>query len=77
MNNKPPRTEMQNLASKRNWLKARLLGTFHLFSDVILTPEEEIAAGIIRAEIYNMLNNLDNANEELGLKKRKVKNRFE
>lgn len=70
---KKARTEKQNLASGRNWFKARLIATFTLGCGTQLTDDEQLRLGFIKNELHYLLNNFDNCNKELGLNKKKIK----
>lgn len=74
---KKSRTEKQNLASGRNWFKVRLLGACTLDCGTTLTEDELIRMKYVRKLINMMLRDFDKSNNDLGLKKRKIKNRFE
>ena len=70
------RTDLQKLASGRNWLKARLLGAMTVGCGTELTQEEQIIMKDIRNSIILLLRNIDQSNIKLGLTPRKPKKRF-
>ena len=63
----------QELAQRRNWLKARLLGFNLAAYKQVLTDYENTRMGQIRTLINEVLKNWDDSSKELGLTPRKSK----